>query len=278
MSFKNYVPIALDTKINQELSKDMVFYEDTNHEYEGKAKEIGDKVKILNAGKPTIQTFNDGKLHEITPEEMQGSSIMLPIDHTSEFSFYVGDIDKAIAAGNLFSTYLQEAKEGLQDEIDTFIASFAADSNANINAKSTAVSASNVLGYIDECVDELYANNVKASTQIVISASPKFCRLVKTAYRNLDTDNHGLLANGLMGTYDGKKLKMTNNVYRAKESNVEWEYIQIKTQRAIAFAKPYVHTEPYRKNEKWEDIINGYVLYGGVLARPKEMVTLKVKY
>lgn len=279
MSFKNFVPVALAKKINEELSRDLVFYQNVNHDYEGIAKEIGDKVKILNAGKPTISTYSDGALHQITPEKLQGSSIMLPIDHVAEFAFKVGDIDKAIAAGNLFSVYMNEAKEGIQDTMDSFIAGFAADKNAKINAKTgTAVTDQNVLGWVDECVDDLLLNDVRPSTEITITGSPKFCRLIKRAYRELDTNNHGLLANGVLGGYDFATLKMSNNVLTRDESGTIYEYVQIKTNRAIAFAKPYVHTEPYRDHETWEDCVNGYALFGGVLVRPKEMVVLKVKY
>lgn len=276
MSFKNFVPIALSEKINQELSRDMVFYDNVNHEYEGKAREIGDVVKILNAGKPSIAEYSDGKLHALSnTETLQGSSIFLPLDHVAQYNFKVDDLDKAQAAGNLYSVYMSEAKEGIADVMDKYIASFAADKNAKkLNSTVPQVTKDNVLGLIDQCLEGLYANDVKPSTEITLTASPKFFTILKDAYRNLDTNNHELLAKGIMGTYNGITLKMSNNVATASGA----ELIQVKTNRAIAFAKPYVHVEPYRIENEFSDAVKGYALYGGVLARPKEMVVLNVKY
>lgn len=279
MSFKNFVPIALSEKINTELSRSMVFYDNVNHEYEGKAKEVGDVVKILNAGKPTIKEYKDGKLHELEgTEKLQGSSIFLPIDHVAQYNFKVDDLDKAQAVGNLYSVYMQEAKEGLSDVMDRFIAGFAADKNANIYTPDAVTTDANILDFVSECLVELYEKDVTPSTEITVTGSPRFWSLMKKAYREIDTNNHEMMSTGSMGRYDGATIKMSNNVFRKTEGGTDYEYVQIKTNRAIAFAKPYIHVEPYRLEKEFSDAVKGYGVYGGVLARPKEMVVLKVKY
>ena len=275
MSFKNLMPIALAEKINTELDKDLVFAENCNREYEGKAREIGDTVKILNAGKPTIETFADGKLHALNdPEELQGSSILMPLLHVAQINFGVDDLDKAQAAGNLYSTYMAEAKEGIADEMDAFIASLAGHKTAVKETVSTNISKDTILDVLDSSLVKLLENNVKRNQEISVTGSPKFVNILRQAYRELDTNNHDLMKNGRVGRYNTMTIKESNNVY--KDST--YEYIQIKTNRAIAFVKPYIHLEPYRVEKHFKDAVKGYALYDGTIVRPKEMIVLKVKY
>lgn len=275
MSFANFKPIAFAEKINKELERDLVFAENCNREYEGKAKEIGDTVKILNAGKPTITTYSDGKLHGLNdPEELQGSSILMPLLHVAQINFGVDDLDKAQSAGNLYSTYMEEAKEGIANEMDAFIAGLAADKRAVKETISSAITTNTILGVLDNALVKLLEKDVKRNQEISVTASPKFCNILRQAYRDLDTNNHDLLKNGKVGRYNTMTIKESNNVY--KDST--YEYIQVKTNRALAFVKPYIHLEPYRVEKHFKDAVKGYALYDGTIVRPKEMIVLKVKY
>ena len=52
----------------------------------------------------------------------------------------------------------------------------------------------------------------------------------------------------------------------------------IRTKRAIAFAKPHIHTEALRNTNWFSDIIRGFVLYDAKVIRPKEIVVINAKY
>ena len=69
---------------------------------------------------------------------------------------------------------------------------------------------------------------------------------------------------------------MSNNV--AKSANGATDYIQVKTRRAIAFAKPLTHTEAYRPENGFSDAVKGFILYDAKIVRPKEMFVMNVKY
>ena len=51
----------------------------------------------------------------------------------------------------------------------------------------------------------------------------------------------------------------------------------VRTERAVAFANPLTHTEPYRPEKRFSDAVKGYVLYGTKIVRPKELMILNVK-
>ena len=89
----------------------------------------------------------------------------------------------------------------------------------------------------------------------------------------IDTDNSKILKNGKVAMYGNITIKMSNNV--AKDGNTS--LIQVKTKRAIAYAKPLTHTEPYRPENGFADAVKGFILFGAKIVRPKEMVVANVK-
>ena len=104
-----------------------------------------------------------------------------------------------------------------------------------------------------------------------MTVPPWFYMLLKQAYIKLDTDNSEMLENGRVGKYGNVIVRMSNNV--ALDANNR-SLIQLKTNKAIAFAKPMTHTEPYRPEASFSDAVKGFILYGTKIVRPKEMVIL----
>ena len=69
---------------------------------------------------------------------------------------------------------------------------------------------------------------------------------------------------------------MSNNVHKTNAGAVD--NIMIRTQRAVAFAKPLTHTEPYRPEKKFADAVKGFILFDAKVVRPKEILNINVKY
>ena len=207
------------------------------------------------------------------------SAFFLPIKQVAQAHFGIGDIDKQIAMGNLYDIYLEETKTGFGDVMDKYIAGKATEDNVEKYAPATAVSASNVLDYLDYCKVWLKQNDVKSSTEISVVGSPAFGDLVRKAYVNKGYDRateH--LQNGEITRYNNMIIKESNNVYTANESGTDYEYIQVKTNKAIAFVKPLLKLEPYRNHPLHRDDLAAFVYYDAAVVRPKEIIVLKVKY
>ena len=277
MSFDKFKPVVWATQFEKDLEKSLVFYENCNHQYEGKATQPGDSIKILGIGKPSTRTHSDGRLHDLDkPEEVQGSSITMPINMVTDFNFYVDDLDKRQSEGGsgLLSAYMQEAKDAVAEAQDKYIASFAKDKNIYTETASAAITKDNILDFIDKAYLKLLQNDVKRGTEVTLTASPKFIMILKRAYVDLDTDNSEMIKNGRVGRYSGITIKESNQC----EADSTHEYFQLKTNKAISFVKPYIHLEPYRPEGNFSDAVKGYALYDGKVTRPKEIVALKVKY
>ena len=199
------------------------------------------------------------------------------INQIRYFNYMVGDIDKAQAVNGVMDALEQETSEGLADEVDKYVASFAVDSSvAKLNASPTTVTKDNILSTLDLAIQKLYENDVKATTKIVVTISPRFYTLFKQAYIDKDTDNSEMLKNGRVAKYGNVVVKMSNNVHKTDSGATD--NIMIRTQRAIAFAKPLTHTEPYRPEKKFADAVKGFILFDAKVVRPKEVININVKY
>lgn len=278
MSYKNFVPTVWAEAIEHELERSHVFVADTNRQYEGEVSKIGDTVRILGVGKPTVTTQVGGSISLADAETVEDSSVSLEIDHVSYFNYLVDDIDKRQAVGGLMDALSKESSEAMANETDLCVSAMSKAKGAKrkdvtpvqLTSGATGSGVVNILEYIDSGLQVLYENDVKPDSEVTLTVPPWFYMMLKQAYVKLDTDNSGMLKNGRVGQYGNTIVRMSNNVYKDNTTSL----IQLKTKKAIAFAQPLTHTEPYRPEKKFSDAVKGFILYGAKIVRPKEMVIL----
>jgi len=277
MSYNNFKQTVWATNIEQELDKALVFAENTNREYEGQVENVGDTVKVLGVGRPTVTTVTGSTDISLSAAEtVEDTSVTMAINKVTHFNYKVGDIDKAQMKNNLMSVLSSESTYVMADEIDQGVADLAknvAAQNLWSSAK-TDVAKTNILGYFDEGLQKLYENNVRSNTKITATVPPWFWILMKQALIAADTDNSKLLEVGAVGKYGNVLIKLSNNVATDGSSN---SLIQLKTDKAIALAIPKIHTEAYRPELKFADAVKGFSLWGTKLVRPEEMVVINCK-
>ena len=276
MAFSNFKPVIWETAIEKELERLHVFVADTNQKYTGEVKQRGDSVRILSAGRPQITTISgDMDVTLSAPEVVEDSATTLKVDTMSYFNFYVGDIDKAQANGEIESYLKGEATEGLNDEMDMLVSRLSNDVLAK-KAFTSAVTLDkdNIFGSVDTCLQKLYENDVPLSSQISITMPPSVYMILKQGYQAHDMDNSDYNVNGKVAKYGNAIIRMSNNCVKDKNGN--W-MLQVKTNRAIGFANPLTHIEAYRPETKFGDAIKGFTIYGTKIIRPKEMVIMNCK-
>ncbi len=286
MAYQNFIPTVWNEGINRELERLCVFVEDCNRQYEGDVKKKGESVTILGVGKPTIKSIaKASRNNDIDgPEEIEDTSVIMYINQIRYFNYMVGDIDKAQAVGGVMDSLSQETSEGLANEVDEYIAKCAIDDSVTklhtnplkLVAGVAEEGEINVLDVLDNALEELYEKDVKPTTKITCTVSPRFYTLFKRAYIDKDTNNSEILKNGRVGKYGNVIIKMSNNV--AKTSSNAVDNIMMRTSRAIAFSQPMTHTEPYRPEKKFADAVKGFILFDAKVVRPKELVNINVKY
>ena len=275
MSYNNFIPKIWSKAINRELERAMVFAEDCNRQYEGDVKQMGDTVKILGVGKPTITKQVGGSIILDDAETVEDTSVEMLINHIAYFNYLVDDIDRRQAVGGLMDALSKESSEGVANAMDEDIAALAAlDDAPKLYKTIKAVTVENILDEFDLAVEKLMENDVKPETKIVATVSPWVKTLLRKAYVQLDTDNSEMIKNGYVGRYNNLYIKVSNNTHKNTDNGSD---IMIRTQRAVAFANPLTHVEPYRPEKRFADAVKGFVLYGTKIVRPKEMIVLNCK-
>ena len=276
MAYKNFIPEVWNEAIERELERLHVFVSNCNRQYEGNVQKQGDSVRILGVGRPTItEVKRDNFTSLSTPEYVEDTSQIMYIDNMAYFNYMVDDIDKRQAVGGLMEALSAETSEGLADVQDKAVANLVTDALAVKDAGSAyQLTANNILEKLLVAHQKLMENDVPMSTKVTVTLAPWAATLYKQAMAAIDTDNSALLKNGLIGQFDGMDIKVSNNCYK----NVSDEYgFMVRTDRAIAFARPMIHTEPFRPENYFSDAVKGFILYGTKIVRPKEMIVMNCK-
>lgn len=276
MSFQNFKAKIWSKAIDTDLKLNCVFAEDTNQKYTGEIGKLGDTVRIQGVGKPTVSdhTLKNGDITLSTPEKVADTSVSLVVDHAAYFNYAVEDIDKAQGAGDVLKVLNQEASEEVAAKMDTVIANLAKETVGvqKYSANNTVVTKDNVLTVLDACQQMLFEQNVSPATKVIVTMPPWLFTVFRQAYTTKDTDNSEMLKNGKVAMYSGMTIKMSNNCAKNASNHT---LMQVKTQRAIAFAQGKPHVEPYRPENGFKDAVKGFVLYGAKIVRPKEMVIVE---
>lgn len=276
MSYANFKAKVWSKAIDRDLERVCVFAENTNQKYSGEIKGLGDTVRIVGVGKPTVSThtLSSGKLTLSGAEEIADTSVSLVVDKAAYFNYGVEDIDAAQGAGNVLAVLNQESSEEVANVIDKAIANLATEKVGvqKYASSNTIVTKDNILSVLDGMQQKLFENDVNPSTRVTITMPPAIYTIFRQAYEKLDTDNSEALKNGRVARYANMDIKMSNNV----AVNASNHYlVQCKTDRAIALAMGESHVEPYRPENSFTDAVKGFKLFGCKIVRPKEMVVLE---
>lgn len=276
MAYDNFKAKVWATAIEKDLERVCVFAADTNQKFEGKIKGLGDTVRVLGVGKPTVTEHNlkDGDITLADAEKVADTSVSLVVDRAAYFNYGVSDINKAQGSGGVLATLNTESSEECASRIDKAIADLALATAGvkKLKSTNTVITKDNVLATLDDCQRYLFENDVTLSTKVTVTVPPWFYTVLRQAFVAIDTDNSKMLENGQVATYGNMIIRMSNNC--ATTSNGH-SLIQVKTPRAIALAKSTPHVEPYRPEKGFSDAVKGFVLYGCKIVRPKEMVVLE---
>ena len=88
MSYENFKAKIWSKAIDKELERAFVFADGTNQSYSGEIKGLGDTVRILGVGKPTVSvhSLKDGDITLSAPEKVSDTSVSLVIEKAAYFN------------------------------------------------------------------------------------------------------------------------------------------------------------------------------------------------
>lgn len=282
MSVNKFIQTVWSKKIQDDLEEKCVLVNDCTREYEGDCK-YAQTVKILAVGDPTIGNYLG---QDIDIEEMTDSSQDLVIDVQKYFAFEVKDVDKAQSVPGLPEKYQQKAMRKLALAREKFVGALVAGKarssyNEKNNIETYKEGAKNIVtasgktkaaikAAIDEAIIKLRERNYEDNG--IINLDPRSYKTFKDELIELKTANDDLIKKGVVGLYDGYKVKPTNNVYR-DESHV---YCMVRSDGAIAFAGQIDEVEAGRMERRFSDYIRGLDVYGARIIAQDELECVKI--
>lgn len=268
MAYENFKPTIWSKHIQTELEKHCILLEGCNTQFQGEAGE-GKKVRIIGASRPTVKTYVPGE--DIAEAETPAdTAVLLDTDQYKYTHFLVDDVDEAQSIEGLMQAYMRGSASELARERDEYIASFAALA-AQMSPSTEVESDGQAIGLLDAAFVALWDKGVRISGDVVIEVSPWFYNKLKAGLTELYSANGELIRKGVVGTYNGAPVKMSNNLY----SDGTDDYMFVRTKDAIAFAGGISKVEAYRPEKQFSDAVKALDTYGAKIVRPDELYVIR---
>lgn len=281
MSVVNFIPTIWSKKIQDKLEEDCSLVKDCTREYEGDIQYAG-AVNILKAGTATVKEYT-GK---VDYEEMSDSMQTLLCDFRYYFGFKVKDVDKAQSMKGLPERFQEDA--GLQlmlareHAVGTLVAGklvSTVDKEAGkaTNYKegaenvvtATAKTGEAIKVALDEALITLQENNYRG--KVLIELSPRDHFIFKDYLVELKTANDELIKRGVVGTYNGAEVKVTNNLFKDEHT-----YAIVRSNQAIAFVGQIDEVEAGRLEGEFSDYVRGLDVFGTKIINQEQIVAVKI--
>lgn len=273
MAYTNFKPTIWSAHIQHELPKFTVFEQDCNYRFKGEVGR-GKTVKILGVTRPTIGDYDGSDIG--TPETISDTNCTLAIDQAKYFNFMVDDVDEAQSIEGLMPALMEESTRAMAEERDSYIAKLVSQQSESgmVSASTKITTAAEAKKAIDAGIKALWKQGVSQKDNVTVYLSPEVYLLFSEYLTEVKTNNDETVASGVLGTYSGAKIKMSNNFYNDKTD----DYLFIKTSKAVAFCSGIDSVEAYRPDGLFSDAVKGLNTFGGKIVRPKELYVLKAHY
>lgn len=277
MSIATMVPALWAGSLLANLNDLHLFKNAFNRDYEGEIKEVGSSLKINSIGRITIGTYS-ANTDLSAPETLNFSGQWLTITEGKTFHFYVDDLDKRQAKGDLMSPAMTEAAWGLADVCDAFLATTL--DNAIITANTLTAATVGTGAGEENAFDVVVRANVLMDDNNVPGVgrwgfvSNWFAGMLKRDPRFSSFGTPGNVAQAKrgepIGEVDGTTIYKTNNLpLSGSDAKLVFGY-----KGAATFAEQIMKTEAYSPERRFGDAVKGLHVYGAKVTRPNALVRL----
>lgn len=241
--------------------------------YETDAKNA-DKVRILNAVRPTVKQYTPGA--KIEREAVSATSQDLLIDQFHYFNIGIDDITKAQTVPGALEASAEEGALALSEKGDEYVATLVKEgvTDGTIHATPSAkASKSNAIELVEDGFEVLYGNNCKVQEEYWLEIAPSFHKVLRPSLTELLTNNVEMAKKGIVGKY-GNALVTIENMLPSDDTDV---YNILRTKHAIAFVEQIRKTKAYEPEDGFEEAIKALYAFGAKIVREKEIVVIKTQ-
>ncbi len=284
MSIHTFIPQMWSARLMEYMRANLVYVHLFNRSYEGDIKQIGDTVHINMLSEVAIKPYT--KNQDIAdPEQLTTVDQTLVIDQGDYFNFYLNDVDKAQAAGELMEKAMQSASYGLADKLDRYLASLITagtlTGGLGTNAAPLFVAKSggdydayDLLIALKTALDK--ANVPTQGRKVVVPPEFEGVMLLDQRFAAANGPNaETRLLTGLVGRAAGFDIFTSNNVPNTSGN----KFKIIATVDAVStYADQILQTEAYRREKGFDDGVKGLHVYGAKVLQPAKVAVATVNF
>lgn len=292
MSVASFIPELWAAKLLDHYDTNLVYSQASvaNRDYEGEISNQGDTVHINQIGDPGVRAYN--RAADITFDDLGTTDQELLIDQADYFAFYVNDVDKVQAKGDLGGPGLTRASLKLRAKSDAYAGSLlkagAHASNqlgrVKIVSGGTQMAGSGQITAYDVLVElGLKLDNQDAPEEgRYVVVDPSFIAAIAKDDRFVRVDASGtseMLRNGVLFRAAGFDIMKTTAVPTvggagaAKDDKV----LIAGVPGAFTFANQIIKTEAGRREKGFDDFVKGLNVYGAKVTIPEGLATATVQ-
>lgn len=267
MAVTNFVPEVWHAQILANFKQTQIIAPTVAREYEGTAR-MGNTVRITSFVTPTIVNYATGTsgARTIDPEALTDSGQALDIDQEKAFSFFVDDIDKRQAAGQM-DPVTNDASAGLVEDAEAFLAALLLSGGTDSTSAETVADGNEAFDVVKRLRTELSASGVKAPlgnrTLVVNPEFSSFLLGADSKLTDVDTSGEAMgLRNATIGQLLGFRVAETSLLSPGLACAVAYH------RSAVGYVSQLDNVEALRAQNKFADIVRGLHVYGARVLRP----------
>lgn len=292
MTVASYIPELWAAKLLEGYDENLVYAQPTvaNRDYEGEIANQGDTVHINSIGDPGVRAYN--RAADITFDDLGTTDQELVIDQADYFAFYVNDVDKVQAKGELGGPALNRASLQLRRKSDTFAGGLlkAGAAVANQLGRQKIVSGGTQMAGAGQITawDILVELGLRLDNQDApeegryVVVDPGFIAAIAKDDRFMRADasgDTGVRRNGLIYRAAGFDILRTSAVptVGGAGANKDDKVLIAGVPGAFTFANQIVKTEAGRREKGFDDFVKGLNVYGAKVTIPEGLATATVQ-
>lgn len=245
----------------------------TNRDYDGTITGPGDQVKIGTLSRPTIKKYDESE--DMVTDDLVFGDRTIDIDQGDYFNFRVPLVSTHQAEAPVKDPAIDEAAEGMAEQVDTYIAKL----------MKNGVKSGNNIGTvgIDPESRDAYRTLVKLRAKLNAAGVPKDGRFVMVG----DEFESALLYDDRLDKIDNGQNMLNGVVGRLLGFNI----IQAPTvpkvggREMIIAGHPMATTFGYQITrvaevselpKRWANVVTGLQVYGGGIVRPEALAVADI--
>lgn len=281
MSIATFIPEVWSARLLAHLRKNLVVANLFNRNYEGEITQYGDTVHINQLTEIAVKNY-EKNVDIADPDQLTTAEQTLLIDQGDYFNFYLNDVDRVQARGDLMDEAMRSASYGLADNLDKYLAGKLAMEGTLTTGLGTDeaplyVTAENAYELLIQMKVALDKANVPNQGRYALMP-PEYegYMLLDNRFASAGGANaEGRLINGLVARAAGFDIYISNNV---KNTEGEKNKIIASTVDQATYANQIIRTEAYRREKGFDDGVKGLHVYGAKVLRPAAVAVATVNF